>query len=64
MSVVDEVLLLTVRLPPGTRARIRALAAVKAMSVQEVVIAAFTCYFRSLPRALREQADQICSVRR
>jgi hypothetical protein len=56
--------MLTVRLPPDARARIRALAAVTGMSLQEVVIEAFACYYRSVPRALRQQAEQICVARR
>jgi hypothetical protein len=60
-TLVD--VLLTVRLPPATRARIRALSAVTGLSLQEVVIAAFTAYYRRLPRTLRRQIERVGAAR-
>jgi hypothetical protein len=55
--------LLTVRLPPAVRARIRALSAVTGFSLQRVVVAAFSCYYRQLPRSLKRQSSRIRAAR-
>jgi hypothetical protein len=56
--------MLTVRLPFETRAAIRALSAVTGLSVQEVVLDAFDRYYSRLPRAMRQQVNEITAARR
>ena len=57
-------IMLTIRLPHEARANIRALSAVTGLTLQEVVAAAFEKYYSRLPRALRDQVEQIADARR
>jgi AraC-like DNA-binding protein len=57
-------IMLTIRLPNETRANIRAVSAVTGLTLQEVVVSAFEKYYTRLPRALRDQVEQIADARR
>jgi len=63
-TATSDGVLLTVRLPPATRARIRALSAVTGFSLQQVVVAAFSCHYRRLPRSLKRQSARVRAARR
>jgi hypothetical protein len=54
--------MIMIRVPHEARTRLRAIAAVTGLSLQQVVVAAFDAYYARLPKALRREVEQILAT--
>jgi hypothetical protein len=60
---MDEVII-TLRLPPESRARLRAVCAVTGLSLQHVVTSAFEKFYRTLPTGVRLETARVVKTRK